>query len=30
MGVKYAASGLFAAFLGAVLWMQALEWIPRP
>lgn len=30
MGVKYAASGLFAAFLAAVLWMQALEWVPGP
>jgi hypothetical protein len=28
MGVKYAASGLFAVFLVGVLWMQRLGWIP--
>lgn len=28
MGVKYVASGLFAVFLGIVLWMQWLGWIP--
>jgi hypothetical protein len=27
MAVKYVASGLFAVFLGAVLWMQGLGWI---
>jgi hypothetical protein len=29
MAVKYAASGLFSAFLVAVLWMQGLGWISQ-